>query len=66
MDKALGHKEVNWILLGERRMIGMVTDEATGVFRQRHWGVPIPIFYCKDCGKEYITDESMRPSPMFR
>ena len=29
------------------------------ISRQRTWGVPIPIFFCKDCGKEYITDESI-------
>ena len=28
------------------------------ISRQRTWGVPIPIFYCKDCGKEYATKES--------
>jgi isoleucyl-tRNA synthetase len=30
------------------------------ISRQRIWGVPIPIFYCKDCGKELITDESIK------
>ena len=30
------------------------------ISRQRVWGVPLPIFYCKDCGKELITAESIK------
>ncbi len=31
----------------------------TGVFQDNVLGgVPIPIFYCKECGKEYATNES--------
>ncbi len=26
--------------------------------RQRSWGVPIPAFYCDDCGKYVITHET--------
>ena len=29
------------------------------ISRQRTWGVPLPIYYCKECGKEYITQESI-------
>ena len=29
------------------------------ISRQRTWGVPLPIFYCKDCEKEYVTSESL-------
>ena len=29
------------------------------ISRQRTWGVPLPIFYCKDCEKEYVTAESL-------
>ena len=29
------------------------------ISRQRTWGVPIPIFFCEDCGKPYCTDESI-------
>lgn len=29
------------------------------ISRQRTWGVPLPIFYCKECEKEYVTEESL-------
>ena len=29
------------------------------ISRQRTWGVPIPMFFCEDCGKPYCTDESI-------
>ena len=29
------------------------------ISRQRKWGVPIPIFYCRDCGEPYINKDAM-------
>ena len=29
------------------------------ISRQRRWGLPIPVFYCKDCGKPVCTEESI-------
>ncbi len=61
-DKAVeAIKKVNWIpKWGEDRITGMVMDRSDWcISRQRTWGVPLPIFYCKDCGKELITDESI-------
>ena len=54
-------KSVKWIpAWGEERITKMVEDRNDWcISRQRTWGVPIPIFYCENCGKEYVTDESL-------
>jgi len=31
------------------------------ISRQRHYGVPLPIWYCKKCGKEILADEKQLP-----
>ncbi|MBE7024564.1 MAG: isoleucine--tRNA ligase [Ruminococcaceae bacterium] len=53
---------VRWIpKWGEERITSMVMDRADWcISRQRTWGVPIPIFYCADCGEALITDESIQ------
>ena len=52
---------VKWIPeWGGDRIKGMVMDRSDWcISRQRTWGVPIPIFYCKDCGKPIINEDSI-------
>ncbi len=54
-------KSVKWYpAWGEERISKMVEDRNDWcISRQRTWGVPIPVFYCKECEKEYVTDESL-------
>lgn len=54
-------KEVKWIpAWGEERIHNMVANRGDWcVSRQRTWGVPIPIFYCGDCGKPVINEETI-------
>lgn len=53
---------VQWIPeWGGDRIKGMVMDRSDWcISRQRTWGVPIPIFYCKDCGKTIINEASIK------
>lgn len=62
-DQALeAIKDVKWIPgWGEDRISSMVRDRNDWcISRQRRWGVPIPIFYCKDCGEPLISKEAMQ------
>ena len=53
--------DVRWVPeWGKERMKAMVRERTDWcISRQRRWGLPIPVFYCKDCGKPIVTDETI-------
>lgn len=54
-------RRVRWIPpWGEVRIANMVAERTDWcISRQRHWGVPIPAFYCRGCGEVILRRDTV-------
>ncbi len=67
-EAAAACDEVQWLPeWGGDRIKQMVRERADWcISRQRHWGLPIPVFYCDECKKPICNDETIeRVSALF-
>lgn len=68
-DAVKACREITWLPgWGEERMTSMIQERSDWcISRQRIWGVPIPIFICKKCGKPLVNEQTIRiVSDLFR
>ena len=54
--------DITWLpAWGEDRMTAMIVERSDWcISRQRLWGVPIPIFFCKKCGKPIVNEQTIK------
>ncbi|MFW6189646.1 MAG: isoleucine--tRNA ligase [Planctomycetota bacterium] len=55
-------RETEWVpQWGEQRIFHMIAERPDWcISRQRSWGVPIPAFYCNECGDVLLEEETVR------
>ncbi len=54
-------ESVRWLpAWGGERMVQMIRERADWcISRQRKWGLPIPVFYCEDCGEVICNEDTI-------